>query len=101
MGLVGLFDNPCYEDDYYRIATNPATDNLTILRNAQEPSTFRNAQNSDNHLYQLFDFSNNMVLNGVLSNETNIDVSHLTSGNYVIKIMLSNEEEEIHHIMIR
>ena len=101
LGLVGLFDNPCYEDDYYRIATNPATDNLTILRNAQEPSTFRNAQNSDNHLYQLFDFSNNMVLNGVLSNETNIDVSHLTSGNYVIKIMLSNEEEEIHHIMIR
>ena len=90
-----IHDNPCYEEDYYRIANNPAHNDLIIIRNGSTTN-----RNSINHSYQLFDYNNNLILQGTLQDQTLIDISNLSNNQYILRIIINSEQIETHHLIV-
>lgn len=102
-----LHQNPCYGSFLYTYFPNPASGSFTIERkhenNAEsiESSTSLVSAANRMHTYALYDLNTNLVvLEGTLSEKTEIDVSAIPRGRYVLKIQISKEEEEKHHIIL-
>lgn len=103
-GHYEIHPNPCYEQEFfYSFYPNPTSETLTIVRNQTLDSTEENVSQDNNnqtmHYYKLYDFTSNlMVQEGIISDNTEIDVSKLNKGSYLLKIQMENGKEEIHHI---
>ncbi len=91
---------------YYSSFPNPASETLTIEQtyNNQENreiSTFLKEGSLDTHYFRLYDFnSSRVVLEGSVSRKTEIDVSKLAKGRYILKIQIANDKEETHQVII-
>jgi hypothetical protein len=103
-----IHPNPCYEGGYYySYFPNPASEKLIIEINNQfvteknEEGLYPGSALQNNHHYRLYDFATNtIVLEGILSGKTEVDVSTLNRGKYVLKIQIDKSNEEVHHIII-
>ena len=91
---------------YYSSFPNPTSETLTIEQtfNVEENSqveTGLKQSSSDLHYIRLYDFNNyKVVLEGSLSGKTEIDVSKLDKGRYILKIQIANDKEETHQVII-
>jgi hypothetical protein len=53
------------------------------------------------HYYRFYDFKSRVVvLEGYLTTKTEIDVSKLRKGEYILKIEIDKDKEEAHHVII-
>jgi hypothetical protein len=108
LGYFELHQNPCYEGGfYYSYFPNPASETLTVERNEQDHSKNggRNVSIENEatgpHYYRIYDSNSSLlVLEGDLSPKTEIDISKLNKGKYVLKIQIDNDTEETHHIIV-
>ncbi len=50
--------------------------------------------------FKFYDFYSHLTLEGKLYDVTNIDVSKLKKGRYILKIKINQDTEETHHIII-
>jgi len=91
---------------YYSFFPNPASETLTIEQSYnheenREVGTFLKEGSLDTHYFRLYDFNNSrVVLEGSLSGKTEIDVSKLEKGRYILKIQITNGKEETHNVII-
>lgn len=100
--------NPCYEGGFfYSYYPNPASETLSIERNYQyntesnHGNLYPSNKIQSTYYYRFYDFNNGLiVLEGNLSTKTEIDVSKLSKGKYVLKIQVDKDNEETHHIII-
>lgn len=97
--------NPCYQGGfYYSYFPNPASELLIIEKNelsASEENSFVDGSVQNNHYYKVYNLTTNtVVFEGILSDKTEIDVSTLSKGSYVLKIRTGKNTEEAHHIII-
>lgn len=102
VGHFELHENPCYEGEYYySYSPNPASETLTVERVNQSDSKSNNKTISTVHQYRLHDFNGNLVQEGNLSAKTEIDVSKLPDGRYILIIQIDKNNRETHHIIIK
>ncbi len=91
---------------YYSSFPNPASETLTIeqtynTEENREVGTFLKEGSLDTHYFRLYDFnSSRVVLEGSVSRKTEIDVSKLAKGRYILKIQIANDKEETHQVII-
>lgn len=83
---ITIFPNPASE--ILRIDTGSAGRTSQVNVNKAVPQ------------YKFYDFNGNLILQGSLLDNTDIDVSKLDNGRYVLKIQMENNKEETHHILI-
>ena len=101
VGHFELHENPCYEGEfYYSYSPNPASETLTVERVDQRDSKSNNNTITTVHQYKLHDFNGNLVQEGNLSTKTEIDVSKLPDGRYILIIHIDKNNRETHHISI-
>lgn len=87
---------------FYSMYPNPTSETLIVSRTTDKVSDGLTDVGRSTHTYILYDFNGNLVSEGKLSeHETVIDVSKLRKGRYVLKIILSKENDESHHILVR
>ncbi len=104
----GYYVNPCYEEGFlYSYYPNPATETLTIEKNYQyntensNENYYLNNKIQSAYCYRLYDLNTGLiVLEGDLSAKTEIDVSRLRKGKYVLKIQIEKDKEETHSVII-
>lgn len=102
----GYFNNPCsyggYSFIYY---PNPASETLTIEKAGNETQGAFFQTNSVpypiSQSYKLYNIQGNVVLQGVFSNSTTLDVSTLNTGLYILKIETEDNQEETHRIIVK
>jgi len=98
--------NPCYEGGFfYSFYPNPSSETLTIERNVQYSleKGYTDDELTSTIFYRFYDFiSGHIVLEGNLSikNKTEIDISNLSKGKYLLKIQVDKDKEETHQIII-
>lgn len=85
----------------YNVFPNPASESLTLER---VDSTLDNPKNSNfdlnkNNRYELYDFYENLVSKGQISNLTKLDVSNFKAGRYIL-LIITDENYESHNIII-
>lgn len=98
--------NPCYGGGFlYSYYPNPSSETLTIEsnKNYSLEKGYADDELTSTAFYRLYDFnSGQLVLEGNLSptNKTEINVSKLSKGNYLLKIQVDKDKEEKHQIII-
>ena len=99
-GYFELHENPCYEGEYYySYAPNPISETLTVERVSPiNPMSDNNAIDTA-HQYTLHDFNGILIQEGNLSVRTEIDVSKLPDGRYILIIQIDKNDRETHHII--
>lgn len=91
---------------YYSYFPNPASQTLSIeqtfnIEENIEVGTFQKVGTSETHYFRLYDFNSyKVVLEGSLLGKTDVDISKLTKGRYVLKIQINKDKEETHHVII-
>tara|TARA_R110002049_G_scaffold163000_1_gene328790 strand:+ start:3228 stop:4088 length:861 start_codon:yes stop_codon:yes gene_type:complete len=89
---------------FFRAYPNPASTNLTIeqLKSSSKLKTKNSSKsfNTEFNSFNLYDFQSELVLSGKLKELTNIDVSALEKGTYILKIHI-NGNIETHQIIIK
>lgn len=86
----------------YNVFPNPTSESLTIEK---KESTLEDLSNSNfdidkNSQYELYDFYQNLVSKGDISNLTNLDVSKFKEGLYIL-LIITNGNYESHQIIIK
>lgn len=107
-GYFELHPNPCYEGGYYySYFPNPSSETLTIESNNRyitennKENSFPTNDSQSKHYYRFYEFtSNQVVLEGKLSDKTEIDVSKLRKGKYILKIQIGKDKDETHQIIV-
>ena len=99
--------NPCYQGGFLTYYPNPATDILTVESKMPEDMysegqyELLDSGTETTHPFTLYDFSRSkIVLQGTLQGKTEIDVSALGKGRYVLKVQINKGREENHHIVV-
>lgn len=96
---TGYFGGSYYYS--YNVYPNPASETLTLER---KDLTLDNLSNSNfdinkNISYELYNFNQNLVSKGQITNLTNIDVSNFKKGRYIL-LIITNGNYESHNIII-
>ena len=91
----------------FRYATfpNPTSKTLTIeqipIEVNGETVSFSNESSAEPGYYRLYDFNNSkVVLEGALAGKTDVDVSKLKKGKYILKIQIERNEVETHQVIV-
>ena len=91
----------------YSYFPNPTSETLVIEQTFDEEENSQSGRalkesSSDNDYFILCDFNNNkVVLEGPLSQKTEIDVSKLKRGRYILKIQKGKDKPEAHQVVIK
>ncbi|WP_203256392.1 T9SS type A sorting domain-containing protein [Hyunsoonleella ulvae] len=103
--------NDCNNQGMFRAYPNPTSNTLTIAAKESDEVSKSSAFNETNTLssamaisrndntFNFYDFSGNKVLSGQLQNITDVNVSKLKKGTYILEI-IANGQEETHQIVI-
>jgi len=86
----------------YNVFPNPTSESLTIEK---KESTLKDVSNSNfdidkNSQFELYDFYQNLVSKGDISNLTNLNVSNFKEGLYIL-LIITNGNYESHQIIIK
>lgn len=86
----------------FTIYPNPASEILMVSKNIYNTQESLEGDGNSMHAFVLHDFNGGIVMEGFLSDkESQIDVSKLKKGQYVLKINLGiNNMYETHHIIV-
>lgn len=102
-----LHQNPCYGQSFlYSYFPNPATESLIVERIQPLESGASDDISAINEsklvrAYKLYDLNTGIAVSeGVLSQRTEIDLSKIPTGRYILSIQIDKDDEERHHIFV-
>ena len=82
----------------YVVHPNPAKEILTVEKRGLNDER-RSKRKTQSHSYKLYNFGGKLVLESNLSDRTDIYISELPKGRYILKILMG-KKDEAHHIVI-